>query len=1103
MKKLLTLTLLSLPAFAQTMRVPSGGFCDITTVSTSGVITYAADGSCAPVEGQVIFITGVRAGNNMHPVNSRPDTNHRYRKIKAGTLNTGARTFQVTDMADTDVANTPPGGGSALSGTLGMFGAMSSAYTIRPEKGGFLNGPAGDKTTALASSSRKAGAAYTALGNIATAYKTWRTTTYPDAWGGIDYLFTERHSATLAVILKYLADSSDTTARDVAIADLKVPSPAIGTASCTEAMNNCGLPATSYADYSPSNFALWQALAATYVDGETGWGSADRERLSRLWLNDNCWYEGGLADTTHCPGQSPGPYNKLDWKIHNTAGTPDYTHGTTPTTASGNTTVTITGGDLIVDGVAVGDIIFFPHPSESGGAQAYKIASLTATSVTLTVPLRSGLTSGQHFAVGYDWTSADMGMAFQRMHFGAGYQYGCGTCFYYPPEYNGNLDASHNLPLVRMMGEMATGMYACGSHSDQIGCYAAERATFWYYHIMLREVLKTNSNGFNSTKFFYNEWRLNAAHGMIITMMRNWLSGGPDWNYGTMLEGNSSQWRHMYYPGRGIGPWMPFTADYTANYFMSPMFNMHNNPAGVEAGYAQDHIQNVMGTYTSGMIGYNSGSYAHWHYLMYNPDITATAAPTGAIGRSYIPECLTIWSADQCEDIGRTVVSSRTGWTLSDSIGQLVAGSISAADQVDQNGTGQVTLIKNNIPLIWGDASTGYGGASTGLGSTLAIDGGMLANSYPNAGTVTVPWQSLGTNHTYARTVMNAAYSSGAGVTLAERQWARVGSVYFVHDRGTTSSAKSYRSRYHPAINSCGTVTSATCVTVDLASRSLTSAYPSGSPTAGLHLIAVPLAGGTIAMVKESGTAGNLSYTGGAGLSGRVEICPSSDGTTCTTATSYEAAVVLVPTTGSGSAPAVATSTAGSHRVIEVAAPYAAVMALTAGGATATSLTFTTAHSGSAPYVVAGLDAGTYNVTRNGTAVSGSPFTVTSSEGSLAFSTASGTIAIASTTAPPTITTTSLPDGAIGTSYSQTLAASGGTPAYAWDLSTGSLPPGLSLNASSGAITGTPTTAGTYNFTARVTDADTNTDTQALSITIPTLPGPGYRLVLRQGVLLR
>ena len=85
--------------------------------------------------------------------------------------------------------------------------------------------------------------------------------------------------------------------------------------------------------------------------------------------------------------------------------------------------------------------------------------------------------------------------------------------------------------------------------------------------------------------------------------------------------------------------------------------------------------------------------------------------------------------------------------------------------------------------------------------------------------------------------------------------------------------------------------------------------------------------------------------------------------------------------------------------------------------------------------------------------------------------------------APLNITTTSLQSGTIGITYSQTLAATGGTSPYNWSINSGSLPAGLSLS-SSGVISGTPTAAGSpTSVTFKVTDANSLTATQSLSIT--------------------
>ncbi|HPC82682.1 MAG TPA: IPT/TIG domain-containing protein [Thermoanaerobaculaceae bacterium] len=71
---------------------------------------------------------------------------------------------------------------------------------------------------------------------------------------------------------------------------------------------------------------------------------------------------------------------------------------------------------------------------------------------------------------------------------------------------------------------------------------------------------------------------------------------------------------------------------------------------------------------------------------------------------------------------------------------------------------------------------------------------------------------------------------------------------------------------------------------------------------------------------------------------------------------------------------------------------------------------------------------------------------------------------------PLNITTTCpLPAGVVGTPYTQTLAATGGTPPYAWSISEGALPAGLSVTGNQ--ITGTPTATGTFDFTLQVRDA--------------------------------
>ena len=92
--------------------------------------------------------------------------------------------------------------------------------------------------------------------------------------------------------------------------------------------------------------------------------------------------------------------------------------------------------------------------------------------------------------------------------------------------------------------------------------------------------------------------------------------------------------------------------------------------------------------------------------------------------------------------------------------------------------------------------------------------------------------------------------------------------------------------------------------------------------------------------------------------------------------------------------------------------------------------------------------------------------------------------------APLAITTSTLPGGTQSAPYSQTVAATGGVPPYTWTVASGSLPAGLTLSASTGKISGTPTTPGSSGFSIQVTDSSAATKakaTQAYTVVIAQL----------------
>ncbi|QGM46128.1 Ig domain-containing protein [Methylocystis heyeri] len=83
-----------------------------------------------------------------------------------------------------------------------------------------------------------------------------------------------------------------------------------------------------------------------------------------------------------------------------------------------------------------------------------------------------------------------------------------------------------------------------------------------------------------------------------------------------------------------------------------------------------------------------------------------------------------------------------------------------------------------------------------------------------------------------------------------------------------------------------------------------------------------------------------------------------------------------------------------------------------------------------------------------------------------------------------TLTPTSLPDGALTVAYSQYIGGIGGTTPYTYAVMSGTLPAGLTLDASSGNLSGTPTATGTFQFTVTASDSAGHSGSQAYTMNV-------------------
>lgn len=178
-----------------------------------------------------------------------------------------------------------------------------------------------------------------------------------------------------------------------------------------------------------------------------------------------------------------------------------------------------------------------------------------------------------------------------------------------------------------------------------------------------------------------------------------------------------------------------------------------------------------------------------------------------------------------------------------------------------------------------------------------------------------------------------------------------------------------------------------------------------------------------------------------------------------------------------------------------LAVPTTALPNATVGTAYSTSLNAT---GGTAPYtwsVATGTLPAGLTLNPNGT-ISGTPTTAETSSFALKVTdTANASVdnistgiivnAAAANPAPNplAIPTTALPNATVGTAYSTSLNATGGTAPYTWSIVSGALPSSLPL-AANGAIAGTPTTASSYEFVARVTDASNATVTASMTLIV-------------------
>ncbi|MDT3667141.1 autotransporter domain-containing protein [Cronobacter dublinensis] len=163
-------------------------------------------------------------------------------------------------------------------------------------------------------------------------------------------------------------------------------------------------------------------------------------------------------------------------------------------------------------------------------------------------------------------------------------------------------------------------------------------------------------------------------------------------------------------------------------------------------------------------------------------------------------------------------------------------------------------------------------------------------------------------------------------------------------------------------------------------------------------------------------------------------------------------------------------------------------LALSGGAATSVSLVTPPSHG---VVVVSGLSV-TYTPLTGYTGSDSFVYHASNSAGDSADATVSLTI-VAPTTVTIAPASGALPPATTGSAWSQTLSATGGSAPYTWTAH--GLPAGISLNAATGALSGTPTSAGSFTFSVTVKEAGNISATASYTLVVGAVT-PGVTLAV-------
>ena len=643
------------------------------------------------------------------------------------------------------------------------------------------------------------------------------------------------------------------------------------------------------------------------------------------------------------------------------------------------------------------------------------------------------------------------------------------------------------------MGAYASGLATCGD--NPLGCLLLSLSNEFYADVALPRML-TIWTGFSQSNPGYSQGRMYNIGLQIAVMTKNGVTEAPDYLAGTKLAGYGSLWGFgSVIPGPVYSFYTPNAEqglyEAKAQLMTAPMVSLFADPAGTSAKYYKDWLTNRFPSYNETFLRDNNGEYVWWHFLYNDPAVPAVPAPTTVhFSSTDRARCVAIYGSALCPaDEGKYYSTSNQNWNADRTYVAFNATSFSCLDHCSDDAGGWLLVAKNGKVLISGDSNNFM---SSRAGRGYVELGGTPGNlRIAEKGPVNLYWTAGDDSYMVSNANLTSTFKAEANAVSVSRQLIHLksGAQDYVidHARAVTSVSTAIRGLQHFHLNECGTPSSTSCITMNGAAATVANSQP------GAKVISKALGiGGNVIIKTQGGSETDGSYPGGEGKTFRWAVCPSSNGSACTNATAAEWVVVHMPSTDSNAAlPPVVQAGTGPFRIVEIQDPaFPKVAVFTAAGQTANALNFTTSHTGSAQYVVSGLEAGAYTIARNGSPAGSRVAAVGGN--SISFESESGSISIDQGPPPLTIVTESLPTAVLGKPYNSTVSAFSSTTPYTWQQVSGTLCTGLTFaqSGNNAIISGSASVLGTCTFTVRV-DNSTNTenDSKVYSITVIE-PGP-------------